>query len=170
MNIDLRVDRNGNFAFVETFKVYEYRGEGTIDVLAVPDTTMNRLPMPYVMRGETYIPSNVIEQEMGIEKYVVAKKPIYSLVTGDRPFIIRAKVGIRYDDNAYLKEKSTYNIYVRNPNVPIEPQAGDRYLMRTRELLSRDEQIDAWLDSIGESIVKYGTNRAEFLKSRMVED
>lgn len=169
MNIDLRADRNGNFAFVETFKVYEYRGEGTIDVLAVPDTSMSVLPMAYVLRGETYIPTSTIEEEMGIEKYVVAKKPMYSLISDNRPLILRAKVGIRYDDNTYLKEKSTYSIYIKNPNVPIEPLAGDRYLMRTRELLSRDEAIEAWLDSIGESIARYGTNRVEFLKSRMQE-
>lgn len=164
MNLRLRKDKHDTFGFVESFKTYRYLNTGTISIMVMA-TPGRPLSDVYVYRGDEYLPLGVIDKEMGLDKYITAKKPFYSILSSG-VLILDAKIGINYDALQYVKDKSTYKMYTPIPNSIIRAN-GNEYVLGLRRLTSMSDALENWLDQIGQQVAKHGCNRYEFLKERL---
>lgn len=118
MDITIRKSDSGQWGFVESFSVYNYLGKGTINVLLAV-TTGGRIAPAYVMRGREFIPVEDIENEMGIDKYIKAKKPFYTLLSDG--FIANVKAGVDFNTGEFLSDKTSFSVMkiARQPEIGI---------------------------------------------------
>lgn len=97
MKIKLRKASNG-WGVVEKHDIYTYTNATTV-------THIYRLgTAPVVHRGQRFLSLQVIEEEMGIDKYLRAKKTFYSVIDNrenDGP-LVEVKVRYSYGDNYEL--------------------------------------------------------------------
>ena len=108
----IRQDENGVFGVVEKFKVYDYYGyEGSISALCgydvLEDNTLS-LSEPYALRRGLFVPLKEVADEMGLERYLRAKRPIYTILK-NRPFFA-AKICKNFKTGEYLEAKSLHNV------------------------------------------------------------
>lgn len=108
MVLQVKKDSDNEWGFVENFSLYKYGDTGNITITGVV-TPEGKLSTPYVLRGNTYIPLKTIEEEMGIEKYIKAKKPFYSRLSDG--FIVQIKAGVNFDTGEFLEDKTSYVVY-----------------------------------------------------------
>ena len=162
MNIALRCDKNGNFGFVEKFKTYYYNN-GAISILALADVG-NFLSKPFVYRGEEFLPAEQIDNEKGVDKYIKAKKPFYS-VLGNGNILLDMKVAFDLKTKEYIKEKSSFKLYgVVKDSLSFDKEKG--WSVKTKLLTSSSSQLDDWLEFVAKKVAETGDNREMFLKSR----
>lgn len=167
MKLELRCSSDGEFGFVETYKPYSFR-YGAISIKAVANVG-DYLSEPYVFRGGLFIPARTIDEEMGIFRYIKAKKPIYS-VLGKGNVILDMRVAYDLNKLSYIKEKSYFNIYgVVKDSLICEKEDGihEKWYVDIRKLTSSNSDIDEWLDKLGKKIALMGCDKKDFLKSRM---
>ena len=108
MKIQLRSDKHNRLGFVEKYNHYFYE-DRRVTVLGLADVG-GYFSEPYVLRGDEFIPASQIEEEMGLEKYLKAKKPFYSVI-GTGNIVVLAKISMTLGDNkVYIPEKSTYGL------------------------------------------------------------
>ena len=162
MLLKIRKSKDNVWGFPESFSVYNYEGVGYIKILGVI-TPMGTLAQPYVFRAETFIPASVIEEEMGIEKYLKAKKPFYCLLSDG--FIAEIRTGVDFVNNKYLPEKSSFNIYMVARSSEASINDGAIQLINVLEI---PEKVTLLMSRISEGIAASGGDRATFLRSRMV--
>jgi hypothetical protein len=162
MKLKLKCDDNGKFGFVETYKPYAYN-TGSVSMMVIANAG-SFIAEPYVYRGGSFIPAKTIEEEMGISKYITAKKPFYS-VLGTGNIIVDMKVAYDLKTKEYIKEKSTFNLYgVVKDSLAFDGKKG--WVVDIRRLTTSSPEIDAWLDDMARKVASTGKDREELLKIR----
>lgn len=162
MKLKLKCDINGNFGFVEKYKPYIY-DNGTISISAIVNVG-KYIAEPYVFRGGVFVPAKQIEEEMGIDKYIKAKKPFYS-VLGTGNLIVDMKIAYDVKTKEYIKDKSTFKMYgIVKDSLSFK---NDEWSCDIRTLTSSSTELENWLDKVSMEVAKTGSNREEFLKSRI---
>lgn len=110
MILKLKKSLDGKYGYVEKYKSYRYNSEGYIEVLCSITIDGDFSPL-YAFKGEKFVPLKEIEETVGIDKYLKAKKPIYSLI--NEGFVVSLRVPVDYK-NEIVKEGYSYNVYVVN--------------------------------------------------------
>lgn len=162
MLVKARKDKNNSWGFLEEYKVYQYYETGYIKALTSV-TVDKRLAPVYVFRGEEFVPLEVIDSEMGISKYIKAKKPFYSKV--NEGFLVVLKAEVNFKTRKYFPEKSTFELYSLNDGASIDISKGLPFspvLDIPREFRNVVEEP---LRLLGES---FG-DREKFLRGRLYE-
>lgn len=163
MKIQLRSDKHNRLGFVEKYNHYFYE-DRRVTVFGLADVG-GYFSEPYVLRGDEFIPASQIEEEMGLEKYLKAKKPFYSVI-GTGNIVVLAKISMTLGDNkVYIPEKSTYGLYFLDKN-SLKCTGSGEWEANLKKVSATNEQIEAWLQNLGESFVKCGNDRGLFLRSR----
>lgn len=160
MDLTIRKGKDGVWGFVETYDVYRYSGKGYVSVLMciTPDLELSK---PFAFRDESYIPLEQIEEEVGIDKYIKAKKPFYSVLGNG--IIAQIKAGLNYETGEFIPEKTTYTLY-KTVNTDSEFSFGK---IKLSPILEIPENInDAMIELASKVIIGKG-DRLEFLKSRI---
>ena len=159
MLVKVKADKNKNWGFLEQYDSYYYEGKGYVKAL-VGVKIDKTLTMPYVYRGEEFISLDLIDAEVGIDRYIKAKKPFYSMIEGC--FIVVLKAVVDYTKKEYIPEKSTFELYTPNLNssdlkdrIPLKKVLDVPVEVRTL--------VEEPLRLLGES---FG-NREQFLRSRI---
>lgn len=161
MKVTIRKSKDDKWGFVETYSVYSYLNKGSVTV-TVGVTVDGTLTKPYVLRGEEFIPLSQIDEEMGIEKYIKAKKPFYSLLSDG--FIAQLKVGVDFLTGEYLPDKSCYTIYkIANKKVVSSVEC-ELSLVR---LLDTTDKLNDLMISLSNEIATYKKDKELFLRKRL---
>lgn len=161
MKVTIRKSKNDEWGFVESYSSYKYLNKGSITTL-VGVSVDGTLTKPYVLRGEEFIPLSQIDEEMGIDKYIKAKKPFYSLLTDG--FLVQLKVGLDFSTGEYLPEKSCYIVYKIAGKKVISPIECELNLVR---LLETTDKINDLMVSLSKEIASYKGDKELFLRKRM---
>lgn len=163
MKITLRSDKHNRLGFVEKYSHYFYE-DRRVTVLCMADMG-GYFSEPYVLRGDEFIPASQIDEEMGLEKYLKAKKPFYSVI-GTGNIVILAKISMTLNgEKEYIPEKSVYGLYFLDKN-SLKPLGNGRWEANLKKVSIVNEQIEAWMQNLGYQFVKCGNDRGLFLKSR----
>lgn len=164
MVVSLKADKDcKQFGFVESWKTYSY-DTGAVTIFAVANAG-EYFVEPYVFRGGVYEPIELIDSEMGIDKYVKAKKPFYSLL-GTGNLIVEMRVSFSLKNYEYIPEKSRCTLYgVVKDSLTYTKEAG--WTVALRKFTTINDKVQSWLDELGNKVASYGFDRSEFLKSRI---
>lgn len=165
MKLKLRKDKNDVFGFVENFKDYRYVDNGSISMMVLALTGSSVLPEPFVYRADQFVPISNIHREMGISKYIKAKKPFYS-VLGSGNIIIDMRVAFDISTGQYSKERSRFKLYIPDIN-SLTYSEKEGYSVTLKRLTSSSSQLEEFLDSLGSKIAETAYDREKFLINRM---
>lgn len=160
MIINIKKSASKQWGFLEKYKKYEYNGKGSITAL-VGITRDGTLTSPFIYRKGEFEELSVIENEMGITKYIRAKKPFYSMLSDGLVVVLKASVD--YMTKEYLEEESSYELYVLNGDLPRVPSKGVLFKKVSKVPKELDTAIKEPLRILGES---FG-DREEFLRRRI---
>lgn len=170
MQLRLRVDQDGQLGFVETHKIYRYGENGSISIKISLDidgvNSLGKPIVPYVYRGGSFIPLSQIEKEMGIDKYLKAKKPFYSLIyNGSKSYILvlSAKIYINADTGDYDPEKSSFKIYKLNS---VQPTSDGGAVGKYSEISNYTDEYKQWFANFAKMFAKCKYDRGAFLRMR----
>lgn len=167
MELVVRRGDQGKFGFVETFNRYRYIKNGNISMTLGIEKTENgqgfKLVQPYVWRAGSFVPLSQINEEMGIIKYIKAKKPFYS-VLNKGGYIVSLKVGLDYTTGDYLKDKSSYVIYSVRTTITLNDRDD---LLKLVSVPNVPELVDTNMHALMADIAKSKGDRETFLKSRL---
>ena len=111
MIVKTRKDKHNEWGFLEKYQSYNHMGNGYIKAL-VGVTLDKKLTPVFVYKGSEFVPLEEIENTMGIEKYIKAKKPFYSKVKNC--FVVELKAVVNFRTKEYFPEKSTFDVYTVN--------------------------------------------------------
>ena len=159
MLLKVKVDNNRTWGFLEKYEDYWHYGKGYVKAL-VGVKADRTLSTPYVYRGGEFISLDKIEEEMGIDRYIKAKKPFYSMIDGC--FVVVLKAYVDFNNDIYIPEKSTYEVYV--PNISNVTRDGTIALKKVLDVPKEFRSIvEEPLRILGES----RGDREKFLRSRL---
>lgn len=161
MEVTIRKDKNDKWCFVETFNVYNYLDKGNITV-TVGISPEGKLVTPYILRNDTFIPLSVIEEEMGINKYIKAKKPFYCNLSDG--FIASIKVGVDFKTGELLKDKTTYSVFSIASRDDVLSNTTKLHLSRILEV---PEQVNELMFNVANEIAKCKGDREAYLRGRI---
>lgn len=162
MEVNIKKDDNDRWGYVEQYSVYRTLETGNIKVV-LSVSPEGKLSEPFVYRGGVFIPARQIDEEMGIEKYIRAKKPFYSLISDG--FIVSIKAGWNFMTEEFLEDKSDFVIY-HVSGKRIEENSG--VLKLTRVLEIPDSLKDLMWEKCKE-IAESDGDRVQLLRSRFRE-
>ena len=111
MLVKARRSKENEWGFLEEFKTYNYDGKGYVKALTSV-TMEGELAPAYVFKGEKFVPLKEIAEEVGIDRYIKAKKPFYSKIREGFVVVLTAKVD--FNGKVYFPEESTYEVYTLN--------------------------------------------------------
>lgn len=113
MIIKAKCSDKKEWGFVEKYDVYRYNSRGY--VRALTSVTMEGSLAPaFIFKGGDFVPLSIIDKEVGIDRYIKAKKPFYSkLNTG---FLVILKAEVDFKNKIYLPEESDFDVYTLNGN------------------------------------------------------
>lgn len=160
MEVTIRKSKNNEWGYVEYFSTYQTIDTGNIKVVASV-TAEGKLSTPYVLRGEEFVPVEQIQEEMGIDKYIKAKKPFYSKLSDG--FIVFIKAGVNYTEKAFLKDKTSFVIYKAAGKEMTSASEGTVQLTR---ILDIPDNLKDLMYELAEKVSKCNGDREEFLRSR----
>lgn len=160
MELTVRADNEGKWGFVERFKPYAWKDYRCVTV-DVGVTSEGNFTEPYALRGTGFEKLSVVADEMGLEKYMKARKPIYSLLSDG--FIIDIRSYFEYESGEYCEEKSHYHIYSIRDIIRSKPTEGKAYLVEVMEI---PEELDALAKKLSKKVAETGFDRNAFLKAR----
>lgn len=160
--VNVRCSKDNMWGFPETFKKYSYEGVGYVEIVGVV-TPEGKLSEPFVFRGGEFIPASQIDSEMGIEKYIKAKKPFYSRLNDG--FIVTIRAGADFTKKEFLPERTSYTVY------RIEMVNGDNSNAQIRlvSILEVPGQVCEMLMNLAMEVAGCWGDRAAYLRSRFVE-
>lgn len=159
MLLKAKCSKSRKWGFVEKFEVYNYRSRGYVKALTSV-TVDGELSPAYVFKGDEFVPISEIDKEVGIDRYLKAKKPFYSKLNAG--FVVILKAEVDFANRVYIPEKSSFEVYTLNGN----PSNLDKGLPFKRVLDVPKEFaqiVEEPLKILGES---FG-NREEFLRRRI---
>lgn len=160
-----RAESTDKWGFVEQFKPYKWNESGFIDVVTAvshnKETDSFFFSTPYVLRGGEFIPVKTIDEEMGIEKYIKAKKPFYSLV--EDGFVVHLKARVNYETGECDLSKSIVEALVSYT----EETEGDEGFLLVKKIVNMNDDLRELLEALAIKIAKCKGNKEEFLRSRI---
>ena len=162
MDVTIRRSEDGKWGFVESFSVYRYGGKGVINVLLAV-TAEGRIAPSYVMRGGKFIPADAIDVEMGIDKYIKAKKPFYTLLSDG--FIANVKAGFNTTSGEFLPEKTSFSIFKFNSNP--DSVGISEGVLSLRKIHESSEQLETLMYKIARQVSLCKGDRRIYLLSRL---
>lgn len=165
MKLCLRESASGIWGFTETYEVYKYGDTGNIKIFTSIDSESRTLSKPYVYRGQEYVPLSQIEEEMGIQKYIKAKKSFYSVVSSGT-MIVKLKVGLNFVTGEYLEDKSTYDMYVFREGYSYAENNKD-IIKSLVPIMQPTETVDKMIKDTMAQIALLKGDREKFLKARL---
>ena len=118
---------------------------------------------PYVARGGIFVPAHVIHNEMGIDKYIKAKKVFYSVLDKDM-CIVSATIYRNIDTGELIYDKSSFHLFIYDTHII---EYGNDLYINAFEMLAQNEMIDNWFRLIAEKFVNYGYTKEKFLMYRI---
>lgn len=161
--MDLKIKKGHNgWGFVETFRKYNWLNTTYVEVVSGV-TERGTFTLPYVYRGEEFIPLSVIQEEMGIQKYIKAKKPFYSLITDG--FVVKMRAYYNEQTGEYYTENSTFEIYSINALRGFS----DNEAHFTR-ILEVPEEVRKLMSELLEELGSCCGDREKFLSRRIEEN
>jgi len=161
MDVSIKKDGNDVWGFVESFSKYQTIDTGNIKVV-VGISPKGELATPYVFRDDKFIPLQQIDDEMGIIKYIKAKKPFYCKLS--EGFIAFIKAGVNYTEKKFLPESTDFIIYTVAGKELEAPNKGTLHL---RRVLDVPENLKELMMKLAEDVSKCYGDREAFLRSRM---
>ena len=166
MQLTLRKDKDGRAGMVELFRIYKYIEDGSVSLrcaVKVNSDMSLSLQEPSVLRQNEFIPLAQIDEEMGIAKYIRAKKPFYSLLD-NRTFVMYAKVAFTLENLVYLPEKSHFRLMY--PRRTTDTPDGNLIAFLT-EVGSYSPASIEWFSQFAQQFAKYNFDREKFFRSRL---
>lgn len=158
----VRIKNDGkNWGFVEKYDIYKYQGKGFKKAIVgiSLEGSEATLTEPYIFRRNSFEPLRTIEKEMGIEKYIKAKKPFYSLINEGLVVSLHARVD--FETGEYIPEDSKYIIYTKNDFMDLKEE--ELFLTAIPAVPKElDEEIFKLMGILAES-----DTRADFFRKRM---
>ena len=162
MKLKLRCAEDGKFGFVETFLPYNYK-LGAVRIISLVKVGQG-LAEPYIFRKGLFEPASVIDGEMGIDRYIKAKKPFYS-VLGTGNAIIEARIAYERNNGELAEKNSHYSLYIPVKG-SMEILGNNTYSVTANRLSNITPEINEWALGLMKEIAKTQQNRAEFLRAR----
>lgn len=159
MKVKIKKDKNNEWAMVESFRVYRYDGKGTITVTGIVDTT-GRMSKPYCYKKMEYLPASQIEEEMGIEKYITAKKPFYSKLSDGFP--VKVVAHIDFISGEVNMDKSYCELYT----VSSRELSVDKGTLGLSRILNVSDDLHKLCEQLISMVAECKGNRENYLKSR----
>lgn len=161
MDLTIRMSKDNKWCCVESFNVYRYLDTGSISV-TVGISPEGKMVSPYVLRDEMFIPLKVIDEEMGIDKYIKAKKPFYSALA--EGFIVSIKAGVNFVTGELIPEKTTYSVYSISSRGEVVSNTSTLKLKRVLEI---PDSVNDLMMKIAGEIASCKGNREVFLRNRL---
>lgn len=151
--------KDGVWGFVEEFKTYLYDDTGYVKVLVGIDKSFN-FSKPYVYRKNDFVLASGIDKEMGIEKYIKAKKPFYSMLSDG--IIAEIRAGLNYKTGEFLPNKTDYTIHK-----PLETmEVNGRLVIKTSAVKEFTPELNEFMMLMAKKVSECGGDRDVFLRSR----
>ena len=151
-------ERSGSWGMVEQYKVWKYKGKGYIEVIVGVDINTGKFTVPYVYKGRDFVSAEVIAKDIGIDRYVAAKKPFFTLI--ENSVMVNIRVKVDYGERIIDIEDSIFDVYSLGVVVS-----------ETQVMLRKCTIPDIINDSKEELIRLVGEsfgNKAQFLESRIL--
>lgn len=148
------------WGFVESFNKYQYFEKGSITVVTSV-TPERKLSMPYGFKKGDFVPLTEIRDGVGIERYMKAKKPIYSLLSDG--FIVKTKVCMNFNKGIYLPEGSVFDVYT----VLTKDIDGDSGYVYLKKVLDVPDAVVKLMDDLNREIASCAGDRVKFLSKRV---
>lgn len=160
MLVKVRRDKNMEWGFLEKYSSYSYKGKGYVKALVGINIEKGCLSPVFVYKEEKFVPLSTIEETVGIDKYIKAKKPFYSKIkTG---FIVELKASVNFVTKEYYPNESSFEVYTVNG--PLNTSTGQMPFKKVLDVpLQFRRVVEGPLRLLGES---FG-DRSEFLRSRL---
>lgn len=159
MKVKIKKNKNGEWAMVETFQVYRYGNSGAITITGIVNT-IGELTGSYVYRKEDFIPASQIEEEMGIEKYLNAKKPFYMKLSDG--FVVKVRAAMDFSTRVCDFSKSSCELY-KVIGKEMGVTTGQLTLIRILEI---PETLSELQTKLIKDVAECNGNRLEYIKSR----
>lgn len=162
MELVIRKGTNSGWGFVEKYS--EYGADNRLTVKAIVGISPEgKMVSPYVFRGKDFIPLKQIDEEMGIHKYIQAKKPFYSLLSDG--FIASIDTCFIYETGEIIPEKSCFTVYTAENWVVTSATEGR---LRVKSVLKVPDAVKELIEKIQFDIAKSKGNREVFLRNRIL--
>lgn len=111
MIVKARCSNSKEWAFLEKYEVYRHYNRGYVK--AITSVNVNgKLSPKYVFKGGEFVSVSDIDNSVGIDRYIKAKKPFYSKIKEGILVVLKAEVD--FVEKLYYPEKSTYEVYTLN--------------------------------------------------------
>ena len=162
MKLVIRKGNDKGWGFVEKYQTSGANKNLYVKVI-VGISPEGKMVEPYAFRGKEFISLRQIEEEVGIDKYIVAKKPFYSLLSDG--FIASITTCFNYETGEIIDKKSTYTVYESESWVVTSDTEGELSL---RSIIKVPEAVDT-IKEIQKTIAETRGNREEFFKERLKE-
>lgn len=159
MLVKVRKGENTGWGMVETFQVYRYGNHGTVTVTGIVGRD-GKLAESYVYRGDEFIPASQIDEEMGVEKYIKAKKPFYMRLSDGFP--VRVRASIDYVTGECIMDKSSCEIF----QVSGRDTSLNYGSVKMTRVLNLPESIGALTENLIKEVANCKGNRVTYIKSR----
>lgn len=111
MIVKARKSKNNEWGLLEKYEAYRHFDKGYIKAITAVTVGKSLAPC-YVYRGEEFIPISQIEDEVGLSKYIKAKKPFY--FKAKEGFLVVLKARVDFRNKVYIPEESTFEVYTVN--------------------------------------------------------
>lgn len=159
MLVKVRKGEETGWGMVESFQVYRYGDHGTVTITGLVGSD-GKLTESYVYRGGDFIPASQIEEEMGVDKYIKAKKPFYMKLSEGFP--VRVKASIDYTTGECVWEKSSCEVF----KVTGRELSLNYGSVRLTRILDIPEKMNPLMENIIREVANCKGNRLSYIKSR----
>ena len=159
MLIKARCSKGKEWGFLEKFEVYSYNSKGYVKALTSV-TVEGKLAPSYAYKGDEFVPISVIDEEIGVDRYIKAKKPFYAKLNSG--FLVVLKAEVDFANRIYFSDKSSFEVYTLNGN----PSDLSKGLPFKRVLDVPNEFVDIVREPLRILGETFG-DRAEFLRRRV---
>lgn len=161
MKLVIRKGNNKGWGFVEKFQTSGANKNLYVKVI-VGISPNGKMVEPYAFRGKEFISLRQIDDEVGIDKYIIAKKPFYSLLNDG--FVASITTCFNYETGEIVESKSTYTVYEAEGWVVTSDTEGELSL---RNIIKVPEAVNNIIKEIQKTITKTRGDREKFFKERL---
>lgn len=160
MIVKVKLGSDKKWGFLEKYESYWYKDRGYVKALV--GLSMNKtLSKPYVYRGGDFVGLDIIDNEVGVDRYVKAKKPFYSMLSGGFIVVLKSYIDLSSGKGIYIPDKSSYEVYVVNKILEGGNEVALKRVIDVPEAFRDivEEPLRVLAESMGD--------REKFLKSRL---
>lgn len=111
MKIKAKYSKNNEWGFLEKYECYRYEDTGYVRATCSV-TPQQKLAPAYIYKGDEFVNISDADKEVGLERYIKAKKPFYAKMK--EGFVVVLKASVNFKTKEYYPEKSSYEVLVLN--------------------------------------------------------